>query len=228
MFDALDQGFCSVEADIHLVNGRLLVAHDLKNVDPARTLESLYLNPLRRIVRHNGGHVYPNGPECVLLIDFKSDGVLTYTVLRKVLKKYSGILTIFRDGQKQTNAITAILTGGYSRKALADDPVRYAAGDGKLPDLTRNPPANLVPWISEKWTDHFKWDGAGTMPEDERHRLKDIVAKAHRQGRLVRFWGSPDQPNFWRELLADGVDLINTDDLKGFRRFYQEGRRNFK
>ena len=28
--DALEQGFCSIEADIHLVNGKLLVAHDLK------------------------------------------------------------------------------------------------------------------------------------------------------------------------------------------------------
>ena len=33
LFDALEQGFCSVEADIHLVDGKLLVAHDLKDVD---------------------------------------------------------------------------------------------------------------------------------------------------------------------------------------------------
>jgi hypothetical protein len=29
LFDALDHGFCSVEADIHLVDGQLLVAHNL-------------------------------------------------------------------------------------------------------------------------------------------------------------------------------------------------------
>src|SRR5512135_1483640 len=27
LLDALDRGFCSVEADVHLVNGELLVAH---------------------------------------------------------------------------------------------------------------------------------------------------------------------------------------------------------
>src|ERR1019366_2575676 len=37
LWDALDQGFCSVEADIYLVNGQLLVAHDRNQVKPERT-----------------------------------------------------------------------------------------------------------------------------------------------------------------------------------------------
>lgn len=222
LFDALDQGFCSVEADIHLVDGKLLVAHDRSAVNPARTLESLYLEPLRQRVKLNGGHVYRNGPECTLLIDFKTEGEPTYAVLREVLKKYSDILTVFRDGKKETNAVTAILTGGYSRAALANDPVRYAAGDGKLSDLKSNPPANLIPWISENWSPQFKWRGKDAMPDKERQKLRAIVATAHQQGRRVRFWGSPDQPIFWKELLADGVDLINTDDLKGFQEFYNQ------
>src|SRR5436190_8469009 len=53
--DALACGFCSVEADIHLVNGELLVAHDRDKTRPGRTLEKLYLAPLRRRVRDNGG-----------------------------------------------------------------------------------------------------------------------------------------------------------------------------
>ncbi len=220
LFDALDQGFCSVEADIHLVDGKLLVAHDRSAVDPARTLESLYLEPLRQRVKHNGGRVYRHGPECTLLIDFKTSGEPTYAVLRDVLKKYSDILTVFRDGKKETNAVTAILTGGYSRTALANDSVRYAAGDGTLPDLKSNPPANLVPWISENWSRQFKWRGTNAISEKEQQKLKSIVATAHQQGRRVRFWDSPDQPVFWKELLADGVDLINTDDLKGFQEYY--------
>src|SRR4051812_48862087 len=46
LLDALDCGFCSVEADVHLVGGRLLVAHDAAHLRPARTLQSLYLDPL--------------------------------------------------------------------------------------------------------------------------------------------------------------------------------------
>src|SRR5712672_4165891 len=47
LFDALEHGFCSVEADIYLVDGKLLVAHDRSKVKPERTLEALYLDPLR-------------------------------------------------------------------------------------------------------------------------------------------------------------------------------------
>ena len=65
--DALEQGFCSVEADIHLVNGELLVAHDRDEVKAGRTLEKLYLEPLLERVRKNGGKVYPDGPEFTLL-----------------------------------------------------------------------------------------------------------------------------------------------------------------
>jgi hypothetical protein len=220
LFDALDRGFCSVEADINLTNGELRVAHDLKDTQPGRTLQTLYLDPLRQRIKENGGHLYRNGPECVLLIDFKTPGEPTYAVLREVLKQYADILTVFRDGKKETNAITAILTGGYSRKILAADAVRYAAGDGKLADLTNNPPATLVPWISENWGPLFKWRAKGPMPDNERTRLKEIVAKAHEQGRAVRFWGSPDNSVFWKELLEDDVDLINTDNLSGFRTFY--------
>jgi glycerophosphoryl diester phosphodiesterase len=57
------------------------------------------------------------------------------------------------------------------------------------------------------------------MPDAERARLKEIVAKAHQRGRKVRFWGSPDQPLFWKELLADDVDLINTDHLEAAQKF---------
>ena len=34
LFDALDHGFCSVEADIHLVEDQLLVAHTRSQVKP--------------------------------------------------------------------------------------------------------------------------------------------------------------------------------------------------
>jgi hypothetical protein len=48
LFDALDRGFKSVEADVWLVDGELLVAHDREDVKPGRTLESLYLDRWKR------------------------------------------------------------------------------------------------------------------------------------------------------------------------------------
>ena len=85
LFDALDCGFGSIEADVHLVNGMLLVSHDAKDVNPARTLEALYLAPLRERVRANGGRVYRGGPTIVLLVDVKTEAETTYAALDAVL-----------------------------------------------------------------------------------------------------------------------------------------------
>jgi hypothetical protein len=139
--------------------------------------------------------------------------------LREILKKYADLLSTFRGNAKQTNAVVAIITGNRSKEMFAGETVRYAAFDGDLDDLDSSAPAALIPWISSNWTRTFRWRGSGAIPEQEKVKLKEIVDKAHQQGRRVRFWGAPDFPAFWREILADGVDLINTDDLDGARDF---------
>jgi hypothetical protein len=219
LLDALDHGFCSVEADVYLVDGELLVAHSRVQVKPGRTLQALYLDPLRERVKKNGGHVYPGGPEFTLLVELKSDWHTSYPVLRGILKQYAGMLTTFRAEAKETNAIRVIITGNRAKEMFDDEAIRYASMDGDLADLDSGAPADLIPWISSNWGQSFKWRGSGTIPEADQRKLKDIVAKAHQQGRRVRFWGAPDQPVFWSEILADGVDLINTDDLDGAQKF---------
>ena len=89
LFDALDQGFNSVEADVFLVDGKLwsdIRALDLK---PDRTLESLYLDPLRERIRANGGKVYRDGPPFWLLVDVKTEAKSTYAALHDVLARYA-------------------------------------------------------------------------------------------------------------------------------------------
>jgi len=219
LMDALNCGFCSVEADICLVNGELLVAHDRSKVKSGRTLQALYLEPLRTRVKRNGGHVYLTNAEFTLLVDLKTDWQTTYPVLRAVLQEYAEVLTRFPPGTKETNAVTVILTGNRSKEMFAGESVRWAALDGELTDLNGGEPSALIPWISGDWRKKFQWNGLGRMPESERDELKQIVAKAHQAGRRVRFWGAPDQSVFWREMLAAGVDLINTDDLAGLEEF---------
>src|SRR5438876_12079434 len=68
LFDALDCGFCSIEADVYLIDGQLVVAHDVDKAVSSRTLEKLYLKPLRDRVQHHGGRVYRGGPSVTLLV----------------------------------------------------------------------------------------------------------------------------------------------------------------
>jgi hypothetical protein len=219
LFDALECGFCSVEADVWLVDGKLLVAHDRNQVKPERTLQALYLDPLRERARRNGGRIYPDGPEVTLLVDVKSDAGKTYTALREVLKAYSDILTVFRSGSTATNAVTVIISGNRDRSVMPNETARYAALDGRLEDLDSNASSHFIPLVSESWTKIFKWRGAGPMPNVEKQTLRQTVTKAHAQGRKVRFWATPDQPKVWKELLDAGVDLLNADDLAGLQAF---------
>lgn len=217
--EALERGFCSVEADVYLVGGRLLVAHDLKDVQPARTLESLYLDPLRERVRHNGGRVYRGGPTLVLLVDVKSEAKATYAALHDMLKNYAEILTTFRGGRVAPGPVSILVSGNRAAGEMAAQEVRFAALDGRSADLEANPPAALVPLVSENWQKLFTWRWEGTMPDTEREALRRWVERAHAQGRKVRFWNTPDRPVAWQVLLDAGVDVIGTDDLAGLQRF---------
>lgn len=224
LFDALDHGFTSVEADIHLVDGDLFVAHDSDEIKPDRTLRLLYLEPLNRRIHQNGGRIYPNGPQFTLFIDIKTEAVATYKVLSEMLAEYESIFTTFDSNGRTDKAVIAIVSGNRPRGLMESETIRYAGYDGRLRDLDSDAPATLIPVISDNWTRHFSYDGTGPMPAEERQKLKKIVETAHQKGRRVRFWATPDKPTparqtLWRELLAGGVDLLNSDDLPGLQQF---------
>lgn len=219
LLDALAHGFSSVEADIFLVDGKLLVAHTRAELQPERTLERLYLDPLRQRIGENGGRVYRGGPVFSLLIDVKSDAEATYAAIRQVLARYADILTTIRHGVVQQKAVAVVVSGNRAHDTIAADPLRFAGIDGRLTDLQSDRPAHLMPWISDNWRNHFSWQGDGPMPQPERDKLRALVENVHARHRRVRFWATPDNPNVWKELLAAGVDLINADDLAGLEQF---------
>jgi glycerophosphoryl diester phosphodiesterase len=228
LYDALDHRFKSVEADIWLVDGELVVAHDPEDVPQAaeqgRTLRSLYLEPLRETVKQNRGSVYGGDPDYfTLLIDIKSGAVPTYLALHEELRRYNRMLTTFRPSGVKDGAVTAIVSGNRPRELMQQQRVRYAAYDGRLGDLGVATDQSFVPLISDNWTRHFTWMGVGPMPEAEREKLKDIVATAHANGQRVRFWETPEispaREEVWEELLAAEVDYINTDHLEALERF---------
>jgi hypothetical protein len=73
----------------------------------------------------------------------------------------------------------------------------------------------------------MNWAGEGEIPFKEKERLAAYVATAHQYGKKVRLWGSPENERVWAELLACGVDLINTDKLKELQNFLMAQQRVF-
>jgi len=219
LLDALNAGFCSVEADIYLVNGELLVAHDRDKVKPGGTLQKMYLDPLRERAKQNSGRIYPNGPSVILLIDFKESPAILWPALRDVLQQYEDMLTVFTDETVDERAVTVIISGTSPRAQLKQEPRRLAAIDGRLPDLANPPSPKLVPLVSNSWTPVFKWMGTGPMPEAERAKLKEYIDKAHANGQKIRFWGAPNRLEVWEEFYTLGIDLLNADNPAQMREF---------
>src|SRR2546423_3555138 len=81
LLDALEHGFCSIEADIWLVDGKLLVAHHRDKVKPDRTLQALYLDPMRERVSRNGGGAYSSGPPARMAIAWRGERRATHTAV---------------------------------------------------------------------------------------------------------------------------------------------------
>jgi glycerophosphoryl diester phosphodiesterase len=221
LLDALAQGFNSVEVDVHLVGDELLVAHDADEVDPERTLEALYLAPLRDHIQRHDGSVHPGRPPLLLLIDIKTGAEVTYARLHPLLRRYADILTMHVGDLEVEGPVVAVLSGNRPRSALLAAPVRFAGYDGRLVDLEDSGglPRTFMPLVSQEWGAVSEWSGEGVPPPQLRRELTRLADRAHAQGRRLRFWGSPDRAEVWRVLRDAGVDLINTDDLSGLRAF---------
>ena len=212
LFDALALGFKSVEADVFLTDTTLLVGHERAALHPGRTLESLYLAPLRRL----GAGRYARPAELWLLVDFKTARPATYAQLRRVLARYEALLTTPR--RPRPGGVRVVLTGGYPRAEVLADTSRLVYLDGQLPADLRPELTTAIPAVNGDWQAHFRWDGTGPLPAAEAARLHAWDAQATRTGQRIRFWNLPaagpaQRRAVWRALLAYPSLLVGADEL---------------
>jgi len=224
LFDALENGFRSIEADVFAIGDSLYVAHNRKDIKPGRTLRVLYLEPLMEYISEDQFAIYDSASPLILLIDIKDDGLTTYKLLDRILNDYLEMLCKVSYGGYAWGSVMVVISGNRPIEYMMQQTQRYAFVDGRMENLTETYPPLLMPLISDRWTKYFTWRGKGDMPEKERAQLRLYVQQAHKKGQLVRFWATPDKPGLereaiWTELLEAGVDLLNTDDLAGLRAF---------
>ncbi len=221
LLDALSQGFTSIEADVHLIDGNLFVSHDRPGPDNRKTLKELYLEPLRQRVEENKGKVYPDYALPVfLMIDVKTEAEATYQALKKQLTEYADLLNY----PGHPGAITVVLSGNRAIATVQADAARMVGIDGRPADLGKNYPADLMPLISDNYANVVKWREQGAIPEAELNQLRTITEKAHAQGKKVRLWASPEKETTWEVLLRSGADLISTDQLEAVKVFLLKKR----
>lgn len=219
LLDALQHGFTSVEADVILKDGDLMVGHSRFELRENRTLKSLYLAPLAKRVSENDGQVYRAAKRFILLIDFKSNGAASLDVLRKQLKPYLHMLTRYENGKIHLGAVTIIISGNRPVAEVAALKTRYVFVDGRFADLQARTRSDLVPLVSAPWNGTFSWQGYGDISTKELQRLRAIIKAAHEQDKLLRFWAVPHSENLWQVFYNEGIDLINADDLPRLQKF---------
>lgn len=201
LLKALEAKSSSVEADVFFRDGEFFVAHEESEIVADRTLKSLYLEPLKSIIVKNGGRVYSDGSDLLLMIDLKQSYKDVLRHLEKEILSYEGSL----DGVK------IVLTG---RIPLPSDYDKF--NDIFYFDITpetvfTDSQCDRVAMLSMPFYQISKWDGVSAISDTDYRAIKEIVGFVHGLGKPVRFWGCPDNPKAWALLIDIGVDYINTD-----------------
>ena len=211
-WDAYKNKFGSIEADIFLENGELIVAHDREQVKKRFTLDSLYLKPLQQSIQANNGFVYADPRrQLQLMIDLKTEGVSTLKALVDKLSNYPEL----------TSCPTLKISISGSRPP-ADDYAKYPSWiffDGELQkDYAKDMPERIY-MMSDNFANYSSWKGEGEIPQSDRIRLQNMIDNVHNLGKKIRFWNAPDNLKSWKTFISLGVDYINTDHIMEITQF---------
>ncbi|KAF2852943.1 hypothetical protein T440DRAFT_391877 [Plenodomus tracheiphilus IPT5] len=235
LYMALAAGCVSFEADIWLTDdSELLVSHSWKSTRSARTLRSLYLDPLTNIFTHRNistastsdreTGVFDSDPNAstILLIDFKSNGTATWPVLLSQLQplRDNNWLTYFNGTDIIPGPLTIVGTGNASFDLInANSSNRFIFFDAPLlsiSDAKYNTTNSFYASTNLKAAVGSVW-GRG-MSGSQFDAVKQQVQAAEAKGLKSRYWDTPGWPvglrdGVWRNLMDAGVGVLNVDAL---------------
>jgi len=212
---AYNAQFGSIEADIFLQNGELIVAHDTIELKKHRTLEEYYLKPLFFAVQKNNGHAYPDSTrQLQMRIDIKTDSIHTLDKLIEILKQIPLL--------SNNKTIKWVITGNRPASSLFVTYPAFVLFDGELHKKYSREPLTKIVMLSDDFKDYSQWDGRGDITASDKLILKKEISKAHDLHKQVRFWDAPDNMNAWKKFMQLKVDYINTDHINELSDFLKK------
>jgi Glycerophosphoryl diester phosphodiesterase family len=214
LWNALAVGFISVEADVHLVDGKLLISHG-KPQPGAPTLQQLYLAPLDSLLSLHGDKIYPDySGTFYLMIDCKTDAERTYRAIQNEVLRYKRLLC-----SSSYCPVKIFISGNRATDTMMKEGYRGIAMDGRPGDLGKGIPVELMPVISDHYSNWSSWKGKTNVQPDEIAQIRELAQRVHAEGKKLRLWAIPDNELAWAALLNVGVDFINTDQLEALHVF---------
>lgn len=209
-WEAYEAGAKSIEADVFLVDGKLYVAHEKNEINPERTLEKLYLEPLNKVVKAR------KRQELQILIDLKTSAEPTLQAVTEAIAKYPKLAR----AHSKKKYIKFVISGNRPPISEYTKYPAYIFFDHQsLKDL-QNGDKSKIALVSFSFGSYSKWKGDKPMTDEEKLKLKTIIDNIHVYGYPIRFWATPDTPLAWQTLFDLSVDFINTDQPKASRSFF--------
>lgn len=202
-WEALGVGCASIEADVILMDGKLMVAHEKRSIKDGRTLESLYLSPIRQ-AKELG---LIEGFNFHLLIDIKTESYATLDTLMRQLRDYEALLY----SPTKSDGLKIIVSGNRPK---VEDYGKYPSWiffDYQSRNIEPSLPLEKIGMVSLSFRQFSVWNGKGRIVEAEKEKLIAFIRQVHNIGKEVRFWATPDTKSAWRAFHDLGVDYINTD-----------------
>ncbi len=211
-YQAYSQGVYSIEADIFSIeNNKLLVGHDLEDLEEEKSFEEFYLNPIIKLFQENGNKPWRNSEdELQLMIELKSPTEPAISNVVNLLNKYP---TVF-DKEVNPYAVSIVITGNIPHPNTFNNYPKYISFDGRINIDYSQEQLERVALISHPFHECSSWNGKGTLTKEEKSRINSIIDKAHSLGKPVRFWGAPEGLTAWNTFHNMGVDIINTDRIE--------------
>lgn len=215
-WDAWQNGFGSIEANIILDNGDLLIAHDpIPPGQERRTLDSFYLAPLQRCIDKNNGTVYADPTRSLqLMIDIKTDAIATLNKLIEKLKSYPSLIS--------TPSLKIAISGNRPDPNAFPSFPSWIYFDGEFQKKYNKASLEKIEMFSDNFQNYSSWKGEGALPEKDKQLLLVAINKAHAMNKKVRFWSAPDNPVAWKTFMSLGVDYLNTDKIEEMTRFLKQ------
>ena len=211
--NALRHRVFSIEADIYLSGNMLLVAHDKKELATAPTLDSLYLQPIIELFRQHKGTISKDSNYApVLMIDIKENGEAAIGQLIKTVSAYRSVF----DRSINAKAVQLVISGDRGASAKWPSYPAYILFDGRPSETYDTASLQRVAFTSDSYFNHaVKQDSSW---------IQQLVKKVHGMGKLLRLWGTPDNPDSWKWQQQAGIDIINTDKVEECRNYFSKDK----
>ena len=144
-WEAYSQHCASIEADVFLQDGEILVAHNREDLKADFSLRKVYIEPIVSLFRGNGGHMWENSSDrLILMVDLKAADAMPGLVT--ILEEYPDVFG-------SPEGVQVVVSGDVIKPEEFDQYPSFIYFDGRFTDNYTPEQLSRVGMISADFRD---------------------------------------------------------------------------